>query len=388
MKKIIFSALAAFCMISANAQNEVSVVPFQVEPGTAKCELEVALKNNFEVHVLTYEVKLPVGFHVIKNNKGKYVVNTSYSYVDEGEIGWTGNPSVRVADGTEYLSVANACADDWVAIQDELGTIMKWNLSVDAGVAPGIYPLDINCRLIGNEDKTVVMKDQHYTSYVVVGNGTGSLKLDNIIPSDVNAALATEAAVTAVDLSGATAVNGTFTYVAGRDVVAPTATVAAKVKYVAPAPEKKLATLCLPTEATVNCWVYDRKEGDFAIFKTSDVAPANTPVLIEAAVATAAVDATVVGVAAKPITFGAYLAYNGEKPEIHTVTESATIPALRGYWTELAASNCRIAFEGPTGIQVIGTAADIENAYDLQGRQVQNAKNGVYVVNGKKQFVK
>lgn len=221
------------------------------------------------------------------------------------------------------------------------------------------------------------------SSFYTVGDVTnGSVALEGVLSTAVTQGVA-ELGVTTLDLSKVTGFEGTFSYNAGVDVVAPTAIVAAKVNYVAPAPAK-YATLCLPTEAAVDCWVLDRKEGNVAIFKQSTVAPANKPVIIEDAVATDAADATITSVAKKSITSGAYLV--GE--ELHTVNGNATIPALRGYWDDLAASNCRIAFEGPTGIQMIGTAADIENTYDLQGRQVQNAKNGVYVVNGKKQFVK
>lgn len=74
---------------------------------------------------------------------------------------------------------------------------------------------------------------------------------------------------------------------------------------------------------------------------------------------------------------------------MHSVKSTATIPALRGYWPLSGSSNLRIAIETPTGIQYIGTADEVfGNTYDLQGRQVQEAHNGVFVVNGKKQFVK
>ena len=269
------------------------------------------------------------------------------------------------------------------------GAIFRIKVTIPAGIPDGYYPIT----LVGGGDKSFIACSGNagseiwldtQTSYIKVGNpSNAALALEGTVPSFVNEALAKETALTSLNLEKVTAVNGDFTYVAGRDVVAPATTVEANVKYVAPAPAT-YATLCLPSEAAVNCWKYSRKEGNVAIFEESTVAPAGEAVIIENAVETAAAKATIAGVAKQDIHEGAYLVGD----ELHTVKNYATIPALRGYWASLAGSNCRIAFDTATGIQMIGTAADIDNTYDLQGRQVQNAKNGVFVVNGKKQFVK
>ncbi len=56
--------------------------------------------------------------------------------------------------------------------------------------------------------------------------------------------------------------------------------------------------------------------------------------------------------------------------------------------TAAGARELKVVFEGEaTGIKAVETVAD-QNVYDLQGRKVAVAQKGLYIVNGKKMFVK
>lgn len=373
MKKIFLAACALCAFGSVNAKSIVEILPAKVS-GT-ELTLKFVVENDGTCTGGQVNFYVPAGSTVGAMVGGDAIDDHRYS------VKKITTASLQMA-GYDCYQMAVTTASKALLLTDNLGEV---TVTLPSVLADGVYKIPMAKNLTTTTGAST-NRGNYATcsSYFTVGTvKDGSLALEGTISGSIVDALAAEAGITTLDLKAVTEFTNGFTYVAGRDVVAPTATVSAKVKYVAPAPAK-YATLCLPTEAAVDCWVLDRKEGNVAIFKTSTVAPANTPVIIENAVATAAADATITSVAKKSITSGAYLV--GE--ELHTVNGNATIPALRGYWDELAASNCRIAFEGPTGIQMIGTAADIENTYDLQGRQVQNAKNGVYVVNGKKQFVK
>lgn len=401
MKKIFLTAIALASGMCANADDVLSIVPFKTttaavtsvydddEEGFVEGEyFSVNLNYTKDYSAVEFDFYVPKGIFSFDSDNA--VQPGAIAPVTKaGAMRHTTQIDVSgAAESIEGYDVFkciayNAKSTTYYFNADDSGLELFKIYYNKKAVAEGVYPIYMkNVSLSRGAGKTDIIPD--VMSYFVVGEPTNQpLKAKGLICDFVNDALAQETAISSLDLTDVTAVDGDFAYVAGRDVVAPATAVEANVKYVAPAPAK-YATLCLPVAATVDCWVLDRKEGDMAIFKESTVAPANTPVIIKAAVATDAAKANIAGVAKKSITSGAYLV--GES--LHTVNGNATIPALRGYWEDLAGSNCRIAFDTTTGIQVIGTAADIDSTYDLQGRQVQNAQNGVFVVNGKKQFVK
>lgn len=388
MKKFIFTCLAAFSIISASAENVLAVVPAQATAGS-EATLAVNMNNEFEVYTIGINITLPKGFTFKGGGRkgdtfelGKTVTlnneRTEYAFKKA-----CGGNIIKNTDGTVTLKFGGA-GDDYVDGTD--GKLFDLTIVVDASVAPGVYPIIAEGVEIYDQAVKGVKLETH-ASYIVVGDASdATLTLEGVVPSFVNEALATEAAVKTLDLTDVTASYGDFTYVAGRNVVAPASTVAANVKFDAPL-AGSYGSFCAPVDVNVDCYTLTSCDGTTAVFTPATTAPAGTPVLIDKAVKTAAQAANLQAVAGQDITSGYYVASNGSG--MHSVTTSATIPALRGYWPISGSSNLRIAIETPTGIQYIGTADEVfGNTYDLQGRQVQNAHNGVFVVNGKKQFVK
>lgn len=394
MKKILFSVALFAAALGASAIDEVGLETTTFQAGktaVVKVILNTTTYND-EMKNLMFDMYFPTGW-AVSTGASSMTTNTDRTvgevwdtdfedWVESGDF--TPKVTKQTVAGYSVYRTSLLSSDNH-PLSGNTGWIYTITVKAPNDAVPGYYPVKI-VKAYMNKDAV----DAHNVNfpdavcYMKVGEPeNANLALEGVVPSFVNDALAQETALTSLDLEKVTAFNGDFVYVAGRDVVAPATAVEANVKYVAPAPAK-YATLCLPSEAAVNCWKYSRKEGDVAIFEESTVAPAGEAVIIENAVETAAAKATIASVAKKTINSGAYLV--GEK--LHTVNGNAVIPALRGYWEGTFGSNCRIAFDTATGIQMIGTAADIDNTYDLQGRQVQNAKNGVFVVNGKKQFVK
>lgn len=381
MKKFILSSLAAFCMISANAQNELAVVPFHTAVG-GSATVEMFLKNNFEAQTLTFSVVMPEGFTMKKNSKGKYAKGASYDYVNEGDIEWTAPVKIQTVEGTkEQFGIAGACAGDWIAPQE--GVIMELYYDVAATVEPGVYPIKYTCQLISNEDKSAAIKNVEYTSYVVVGDGKGELELNNVLTATVNEELANETAVSKLNLSGVTAVNGTFTYVDGREVVAPTAAVECDLEYVGD--KEGYYSVNVPFAATKTGNLYELSEyaGEYWIFENASSVEADATYLASGAV-TLTGHGEIKSVETKTGQAGTYI-LDGQV----WYGEDLTVKPTRGLFIDDAAeSGRRIVINGElTGITTTQIEAG-ETSYDLQGRQVQNAKNGVFVVNGKKQFVK
>lgn len=393
MKKVFVSMFMLAAAVSANAENSVYVIPFHCNPGDA-VTAKIAIANETGLGGPSFDIHLPQGFsfnYTSKNKKPICTVLANERTSEEGEVfAFTSssiNPKVA-ADGHNFASVA--FAGDWDAYGND-GELFSSAIKVDPSVEPGVYPIYITNYYYGSmEDLTSknFLYDHVYISYIVVGDGgNGAVDFQGEISTTVNTALASEAAIKSLDLSAVTASYGDFTYVAGRDVVAPATSVSANVKYVAPEPAGDYASLCLPVAAAGSCFKYKNVSNGMAIFESAEEIPANEPVLIKAAVETTAASQTLTDLKKSTVTSGYYLAADGKA--FKTVNGNAVIPALRGSWNIPAASNLRIAIETPTGIQVIGTADEVfGNTYDLKGRQTTNAKNGVFVVNGKKQFVK
>lgn len=394
MKKIFLSVLAMAFAMGTFAQNELQVVPAEVTTEGTFVFLDLNNSDSAD-KVLNFElyIEWPDGWTIGNPSMTQKDVRNRFCDFDEdneeyvSRFDLTSGPDPLNPKYTKYIAYSKKNKP----LMGGSGHFLRVKVTPPSDVTPGFYPV----RLIGGEKSNIAcsgdagseiwLGDQ--TSYLVVGNPTEStLALEGKIPSFVNTALATESAVKTLDLTAVTAVNGDFTYVAGRKVIAPATDVNASVKFDAPL-AGTYGSFCAPVDVNVDCYTFTSCDGTTAVFAPATTAPAGQPVLIDKAVKTAAQAAVLKTVEGRQITQGYYVANDGSG--MRSVNSTATIPALRGYWDIPASSNLRIAIETPTGLQYIGTAEEVfDNTYDLQGRQTTNAKNGVFVVNGKKQFVK
>lgn len=385
MKKIILSTLAAFAMLSASAENSLAIAPVKVEAG-ATTKIALNLTNDFSIFSVYFDLELPAGFHFVqKTNRGvsswaKDVTTFlceaeneraegCFDVVHNGQVTVGATESLRFAGSGQYDILGNE------------GKLMDIAIKVDAGVEPGVYPIVArNVELYDEAVHGVVLET--YTSYIVVGEPTEkTLALKGNVPSFVNEALASETAISNLDLSAVTAINGGFTYVDKRNVVAP-ADVTASVKY--EGDKTGYYSVNVPFAGAVTGKVYKLTSttAEYAHFDPVTEVEAGKTYLAEGAVAIAA-NAKVASVAEQTNQTGNYVLndtfYHGS---------NLTVPATRGLFEGASLSNLRVVVDGVlTNINVAQIEA-AENAYDLQGRQATNAKNGVFVVNGKKQFVK
>lgn len=268
------------------------------------------------------------------------------------------------------------------------GVVCSFNVGT-TNATPGVYPVYLGKQDILDKESAHIGSNfgAMTAGYIVVGEPTAAeLKLTDIVPSKVNEALEKETAISSLDLSGVTKLNG-FSYTVGKAVTAPAIT--ADVKVVAGLNGGQYGSLCSPVALPgVKCYKFTTAADGIATFTEVDDVPANEVVIIDAAVNAKVAGASLVSVANGTADAGRlYVAPDGS--ELRRAKNSVTVPALRGTWDIAGGSNLRIALDTPTGIKMIGTANEVfGNTYDLQGRQVENAQNGVYVVNGKKQFVK
>lgn len=348
-----------------------------------------------EVRNMQFDIQWPAGWTVAKVSIATKKVNDRFNdetYVfdeekDEDVLTYvpyfqasSGNPTSNNVVTYVYNS------SDARGMKGNSGYIGSVRVTPPAGTPDGVYPVYLKAgeTFMATSEKPADRLDfADATSYIVVGTPSkAELKVLGTLPSFVNTKLATELGVAKVDLSEATAVNGDFTYVDGRDVVGTAAT--ASVKYVGNKAEKEYYSVNVPFDGAVTGNVYELSEvtGEFAIFNEATSVVAGKTYLAEGAV-TLAANAAVAGVATETGKEGSYV-LDGQ----FWHGKNLTVPATRGLFDVPAGSNLRVVIDGVlTNITTAQIEAG-ETSYDLQGRQVQNAKNGVFVVNGKKQFVK
>lgn len=378
MKKVIFSVLSAFCMLSASAQSEFCIKPVHVESDD-EATLEFYMDTDFYIQGMQFNVLLPKGVTICKNKQGKIKEGTSYDYDGTiAEADWT--PAIaEVAVGEQQQINFVFGATNGTKATAAKGIAFELYVNVDESVEPGVYPVELDCKKFSNgTDRAVIGK---YTSYIVVDDGKGAFVPANVLGAVVNEALAADASVTAVDLSGVTAVNGTFTYADSRNVVAP-ADVTASVKYEGDKAGYYSVNVPFGADVTGEVYEFASASGGYAHFDKVTTVEANKTYLAKGKV-TIAANAKVASVAEQTGQTGNYVLddtfYHGS---------NLTVPATRGLFEGASLSNLRVVVDGElTGINMAQIEAG-EASYDLQGRQTTNTKNGVFVVNGKKQFVK
>lgn len=396
MKKNILSLMALFTMMNVSAENSLQVVPF-VATANADTYAFIEMNNEIPVAKMSFDLYMPKGFRVYTNAKGNLVsssfaldnTDNRVSYFDfdeEDDVtafdGASGSNFMTDSEGVEFFRFGGVGE---YPVAGNSGKLFKIRIKVDASVEPGVYPIYMkNVTFLDTESEGP--HDMEFASYIVVGEpSSANVALKGAIPSFVNTPLATASAVKALDLSAVTASYGTFTYVDGREVVAPTADFTATAAYSKTV--SKYASLTMPFDADLTgkgAYVLGSVSGTTANFTEATNVSAGDVVLLSQNVN---LEGTKLGAATKSVQSDVFYV-SPDGTELHKGT-NVTIPALRGYWSLPAASNLRIALDGVlTDINMVDVQGEGAQAFDLQGRQVQNAQNGVFVVNGKKQFVK
>lgn len=285
-----------------------------------------------------------------------------------------------IAGYTGYQIVAQK-KDEYPLVGESGQSLLKLLFSTE-GLANGIYPIYTSVAKFAEDSFTGDVNNNFVTSYIRVGSATstGSLVVKEQLPSFVNEFLKNDAGITNLDLSAATAVYGDFTYVDSRNVVGTEAT--ASVKYEGNKTGYYSVNVPFGGAVTGNVYKLTSTTAEYAHFDPVTEVEAGKTYLATGEVAIAA-NAKVASVAEQTNQTGNYVLdntfYHGK---------NLTVPATRGLFEGASLSNLRVVVDGVlTNINVAQIEAG-ESAYDLQGRQTNNAKNGVFVVNGKKQFVK
>lgn len=398
MKKIVLFALAACAIYSAKAEDIYQIVPVKTHPASS-----VAAENRMDV-ILTrdtytnntgcqFDIVVPAGMTITKFAAVSTGIVPSHKEAElDDDDEPTGNmltvydlshTLASMGSNTYRCMVVDAKATGASLKEAQSGVIGRLTFKTTASMAPGVYPIILKSTELTDGATGSAIRFGTVVSYVVVGDNVEgkTLVAEGTIPSKVSEALATETAISTLDLSAVTAINGDFTYADSRNVVAP-ADVTTSVKYEGNKPGYYSVNVPFAGDVTGEVYEFASASGGYAHFDKVTTVEANKTYLAQGKV-TIAANAKVVGVAEKTGQTGNYVLddtfYHGS---------NLTVPATRGLFEGASLSNLRVVVDGElTGINMAQIEAG-EASYDLQGRQTTNTKNGVFVVNGKKQFVK
>lgn len=397
MKKFLIAIAACFSCVCANAEDILAVTPIKITADKAVEGADgyftIELNNDdMLIKDVSFDLYLPEGMKIYTNKSGNLVsssmaLNTARtSYYDEDEED----------DVTAFGSASggNLIKDDFgvdcyrwggvgqFPVAGTNGVLFNARYKMASTLSEGVYPIKL---AINIKDVDGVTVKTTTNSYVVVGNPEKqTLALEGVTASFVNEALATETAISTLDMSAVTAVNGDFTYVAGRSVLAPAAfPVAANVKFTSTT-SNTYSSICLPYNATVDCYTLSGVSGATANFTSATALTAGTSAIVKGNVNLDLGEQTLVTVEKNTITKGYYL----KADNLYEVNNSANIPALRGCWTA-AAGIKSFTLDGELATGINGISMD-ENAtiYSVAGQRLNKTQKGVNIVNGKKVLVK
>lgn len=404
MKKIFAFAISVSFFLGATAQNELQVIPRQVEAGGSF--VLVNLNNpdtenkiqNFELYI-----QWPKGWTIGKPNISHADVSDRTTEYDEDQEAYilllTGDATNL---GDNLFKYAYYASNLEKPLKGKKGAILRIKITPPEGIADGYYPIKL---IGGGLDETSFMSTSGdkgseiwfdtQVSYVVVGNPTNaSLTMEGVIPSFVNEKLATETAITSLDLSAVTKVNGTFTYVDGRAVTAPIGAdvKADKAVYSRTVGAANYASLKAPFAATgcSNLYTLDNNSdnlgSEWVNFTEAATVAAGDNLLVKGDIALSAENVALGDVAAAHAENDVYYVKNG----IFYHGNNITINPLRACWKlQGVNANLMIAINGePTGIKLSTVDSLDTPTYDLQGRRSEKAQHGIFVTNGKKQIIK
>ncbi len=226
MKKIflgLFLALSAFTQLQAQ-ENILQIVPKDITAG-ARSTLNVEMLNVGTFRAFQFDIYLPEGISLPTATPFNALPQDRYPYtevVDEWE-GTTTTVFEHEVDfqhhGAEGFTRFVISPKSLVDIKGNSGTVLTLRIIVDAGLAPGFYPVKID-NIVFSDQNNQAVKSPEIATYLRVGvpesKGTIDFSaLTGYMPADVvsatNTWLADKDDVTGLDLTGLSDAGETVT---------------------------------------------------------------------------------------------------------------------------------------------------------------------------------
>lgn len=427
MKRYLF-LLSLCASLAGSAQNELQIVPATVtSSGTYVLFNLENSETAGQVRTMEFTVAWPKGWTIGNPSLTHSSVRERTSVYDEDNEEWT--PLVSVfpndnGDGTWHYMVNTNQGEP---LKGGSGAFMRVKVTPQSGTPAGYYPVKLVdgkdgsyiSTTFGEANSEIWLGEQ--TSYLKVGSPKdATLAVTGLVPSFVTSALNSETAITTLDLTDATAINGEFALLDSRSLILPEKEdiTVEKGTYSRTVPSG-YSTLCLPFSYTcgnknIELFTFGGlKDGKTLVLTPPDDADgevnANTPVIFKATNAgtlelatsrpfklSASTSLTVekgdgvslIGTYAKiSAPKGSYVLQSQNDMEAFYKVGSTqpSVLANRCYLTSASGEVKAFAFPGcPTAIDGLEANANESAIYDIAGRKVSKADKGIYIVDGKK----
>ena len=429
MKRYLF-LLSLCASLAGSAQNELQVVPATVTSSGTFVLFNLENSGTAgQVKTLEFTVAWPEGWTVGAPSLTHSSVRERTSVYDEDNEEWTSLLNVNYkdnGDGTYHYMINTAQGE---ALKGGSGAFMRVKVTPKSGTPAGFYPV----KLVGGKDavngSSYIATSAEANSEIWLGEQTSYLKVGSpkdatlavtgLVPSFVTSALNSETAITTLDLTDATAINGEFALMDSRSLILPEKDVTVEKGTYSRKVPTGYSTLCLPFSYTcgnknIELFTFGGlKDGKTLVLTPPDDADgevnANTPVIFKATNAGTLELAT-----SRPFKLSASTSLTVEKgdgvsligtyaklsaPKGSYVLQSqndmeafykvgSTLPSVlanRCYLTSASGEVKAFAFPGcPTAIDGLEADANESAIYDIAGRKVSKADKGIYIVDGKK----
>lgn len=192
---------------------------------------------------IEFDMEMPSCLSRTKNGR----VTKAFESADENRMYVSGSEGDHIIGiNGSHVSITAIVDDEYKYIAGSQGALVNMYYSTADGAVDGVYPIILSniTMKTGSGD---VLSVAPTTSYIKVGTPTGaSIEFHGHIAKEVNMALATESAITSVDMSKVISMDGILTLVDGRDFVAPVASVDVETIRYSRDHQSTWGTVCLP----------------------------------------------------------------------------------------------------------------------------------------------
>jgi hypothetical protein len=401
----------------------VSIAPFTATSGKA---YTIALNFDAKDENITdieFDMELP---SIISRTKSGRVTKAFDSANEERMYvsGTEGDHTITI--NGNHVAIKAIATDEYKYIAGTSGALVNMYYTSASTLSEGIYPVRFRNVTLTDGDGNI-LKVAPTTSYIKVGNPTdASLDVEGYVSSDLNSALASETAITSLDMGKVTSMDGSLTIIDGRSFVAPKKTVKVKKVSYSRNMSYKWGTICLPFDikSNKNIQYYELSRVDNVAgvmsFTPVSLVTAGTPVVFKLLSGTTAnITANNAEISAGNNAWNATV--NGETwvmkgtmtaksvdpstvdGDIYYIAEdkfwygNMTFPvaAFRGWFEAPKSANAKngvfsIDIDNmTTGIKYVeNNDGTLDVIFDISGRKIEMPKSGINIINGKKVIVK
>ena len=347
-----------------------------------------------------FDLKLPAGITLAKNDKGKLLVTKTARYEDSEQT-----LQVSLVEGTNIYRFVSFSLENG-GIKETSGSILNVTIAVDADVEPKTYEAEISdiifTRKDGTQHKLQTTKFNIVVNNVIPGdaNGDGEVNVSDIVEivNDIMGKPSAKFVKAAADVNGDGEVNVTDIVqvvniimakggAGSRGMYEMASTGTDNAQLTLAADGNGGLSLCLDNDGGYVASQFDVRLSDG---QTIDDISLNSERSERHLLTYSKTADNIYKVVVYSLDNSTYSGHSGELFNIHVSgSGSIEVDNIVFVTNDFQENRFPPLFVGTTGVENINhSTLSSEHRYDLQGRKTRASKKGIHIVNGKKQVVR